>query len=230
MGVVDRKQELFEHVVRLRRVGREVPGNEDLSAVRLSLERELGETVSRRMAARVLDVSHTALGRWIASGDLPVVLSATGRVEIPVPMLIELRESVDADRADGPQRYALAPTMSRYRTAAERIRVDDLQGAERNGGHGRASARSLAYHRVVARRLRRPMVDEARHVLYRWRDQGRIDPRYADCWETVLSRPLTEIRRALIDESSEADDLRQNSPFAGMLSEAERRRIIHEVQ
>jgi hypothetical protein len=230
MGVVDRKQELFEHVLRLRRVGREVPGNEDLSAVRLSLERELGEAVSRRMAARVLGVSHTALGRWIESGDLPVVLSPAGRVEIPVPALIDLRESVDADRADGPRRYALAPTMSRYRTAAERIRGDDLKGVQRDSGHGRASARSLAYHRVLARRLRRSMVDEARHALFRWRDQGRIDPRYADRWEDVLSRPLTEIRRTLIDESSEADDLRQNSPFAGMLSEAERRRIISEVR
>jgi hypothetical protein len=230
VSVVERKQELFEHIVRLRRVGREVPGNEDIAAVRVGLERELGETVSRRMAARVLGVSHTALGRWIESGDLPVVLSATGRVEIPVPALIDLRESVDADRADGPRRYALAPTMRRHRTAAEHMRADDLKGVQDDSGHSRASARSLAYHRVVARRLRRSMVDEARHVLFRWRDQARIDPLYADRWEDVLSRPLTEIRRTLVDESPEVDDLRQSSPFAGMLSEAERRRIISEFR
>ncbi len=216
--------------MRLRRAGREAPGNEDISAVRVGLERELGETVSRRMAARVLGVSHTALGRWIDSGDLPVVLSAAGRVEIPVPALIELRESVDADRTDGPRRYALAPTMSRYRTAAEHIRSDDLKVVQDDSGHSRASARSLAYHRVIARRLRRPMVGEARHVLYRWRDQGRIDSRYADRWEDILSEPLAEIRRTLVDESPDAADLRQNSPFAGMLSEAERRRIISEVR
>jgi hypothetical protein len=230
VNVVDRKQELFEHLVRLRRAGRELPGNEDISAVRVGLERELGETVSRRMAARVLGVSHTALGRWIKSGDLPVVLSAAGRVEIPVPALLDLRESVDADRLDGPRRYALTSTMSRYRTAAERMRVDDLKAVQHDSGHSRASARSLSYHRVIARRLRRSMVDEARHVLYRWREQGRIDPRYADRWEDILIRPLPEIRRTLVDESPEADDLRQNSPFAGMLSEAERRRIISEVR
>jgi hypothetical protein len=230
VGVVDRKQELFEHIVRLRRVGRDVPGNEDISVVRLSMERELGETVSRRMAARVLGVSHTALGRWIESGDLPVVLSATGRVEIPVPALIDLRESVDADRVDGPRRYVLAPTMSRYWTAADHMHSDDLKGGQRDSGHSRASARSLAYHRVLARRLRRPMVDEARHVLYRWRAHGRIDPHYAERWEDVLRRSMPEIRRALVEESPEADDLRQNSPFAGMLSEAERRRIISEVR
>jgi hypothetical protein len=230
VSVVDRRQELFEHIVRLRRAGRETPGNEDISAVRVGLERELGETVSRRMAARVLGVSHTALGRWITSGDLPVVLSATGRVEIPVPALLDLRESVDADRVDGPRRYALTSTMSRYRTAAERMRGDDLKAAQHDSSHSRASARSLAYHRVVARRLRRSMVNEARHVLYRWREQGRIDPRYADRWKNILTRPLPEIRRTLVDESPEADDLRQNSPFAGMLSEAERRRIINEVR
>jgi hypothetical protein len=230
MGVVDRKQQQFEHIMRLRRAGRAVPGNEDIAAVRVSIERELGETVSRRLAARILGVSHTALERWIASGDLPVVYSAAGRMEVPVPALIDLRESVDGDRADGPRRYALTPTMNRHRTAAERLRVDASPEVDRAAGHGRASARGLAYHRVIARRLRRPMVDEARHILYRWREQGRIDPRYASRWEDILHRPVPEIRRALVDEGSAADDLRQNSPFAGMLSEAERRRILSEVR
>lgn len=215
--------------MRLRRAGREVLGNEEISAVRASLERELGETVSRRLAARVLGVSHTALGRWIASGDLSVVLSATGRVEIPVPALIDLRESVEADRADAPRRYALAPTMSRNRAAAERMHSDHLKSPDHTDGHGRASARSLAYHRVVARRLRRPMVDEVRHVLYRWREQGRVPAMPTGgrrCW---IGRCRPSVVR-WVEESSEADDLRQNSPFAGMLSEAERRRIVSEVR
>ncbi len=73
------------------------------------------------------------------------------------------------------------------------------------------------------------MVEEARYVLFRWRDQGRIDERYADRWEQLLNHPLSEIRRALVDESQDYDDLRQNSPFAGLLSEPERRRIVREV-
>jgi hypothetical protein len=230
MGVVDRKQQQFEHIMRLRRAGRELPGNEDIAAVRVSIERELGETVSRRMAARLLGVSHTALERWVTSGDLPVVYTAAGRVEVPVSALADLRESIDADRADGPRRYVLAPTMSRHRAAAERLHVDGSKDVDDDTGHGRASARGLAYHRVIARRLRRPMVEEARHVLYRWREQGRIDPRYASQWEDVLRRPVADIRRALVEQSPDADDLRQNSPFAGMLSEAERRRILSEVR
>jgi len=228
MGTVDRKQALFESVVRLRRAGRKLPGDRDISAVRATLERELGETVSRRFAARMLGVSHTALGHWIKAGDLPVLYSSEGRFEVPVPALLDLYEAVQAERDGTSRRYVLAPTMTRRREAARRLRIDRADVGE-HGPHGRAQARSLAYHRVLARRLRKPMVGEARHVLCRWREQGRIDPHYAERWERLLDRPLPEIRRALVDENQEADDLRQNSPFAGVLSEPERRRIVHEI-
>jgi hypothetical protein len=229
MGVVDRKQELFHNVVRLRRLGRRLPGDPDVAAVRLALERELGETVSRRLAARVLGVSHTALDRWIDRGDLPVVYSAQGRVEIPVPGLLDLYEKVEADRdAAGERRYRLTPTMKRQRDAARELRLGDRDG-DVTDSHDRAGSRSRAYHRAIAWRLRKSMVDEARYVLYRWREQNRIDPRYADRWERILDLPLSEVRHALTEDSEEADDLRQNSPFAGMLSEPERRRILSEV-
>jgi hypothetical protein len=229
MGVVDRKRELFESIVRLRRAGRRAPGDPDISAVRASLECELGETVSRRFAARVLGVSHTALGRWIKAGDLPVVYSSAGRFEIPVPALLDLYEAVQAERAEGPRRYVLAPTMARRRDAARRLRIDEAESHGERGGHDRARARGLAYHRAVARRLSRSRVAEARHVLFRWREQGRIDECYAERWERLLCEPIPEIRRALVDEGQEAEDLRQSSPFAGILSEPERRRILREI-
>lgn len=229
MGVVDRKQELFENIVRLRRAGRETTGNRDIAAVRTALERELGETVSRRLAARILGVSHTALDRWIKAGDLPVVYSSKGRVEMPVPALLDLYEAVAADRAAGRGRYVLTPTMERQRDAAQRLRVDDRKNSGERSPHDRPRARALAYHRAVARRLRKPMVEEARHVLFRWREQGRIDQLYAARWEHLLAQPVPAIRRAMVDETQEADDLRQNSPFAGLLSEPERRRIVREV-
>jgi hypothetical protein len=229
VSVVDRKQALFGNIVRLRRVGRDLPGNADVLAVRRALERELGETVSRRLAARILGVSHTALDRWIKTGDLPLVYSVQGRVEVPVPALLDLYESVEADRAVGDRRYVLAPTMARHRQAAQSLDLQSFQQDAERTDHERASARSLAYHWAVARRLRKPMVEEARHVLFRWRDQGRIDKPYADRWDQLLNMPLAEIRRALVDETQDYDDLRQNSPFAGLLSEPERRRIVREV-
>lgn len=224
MGVVERKLELLENIARLRRAARAGPSNEDISAVRVWLERELGDTVSRRLAARALGVSHTALERWITNGDVPVVYTDTGRLEIPVPSLLELCDAVARTREAGAERYVLAPTMARQRQAARRLRIDIADDSA--GGHAQASARSLAYHRVVARRLRKPMVVEAQHVLNRSRQQGRIDSRYADRWERILAGPIHEIRRVLASEGPEFDDVRQNSPFAGLLSEPERRRIL----
>lgn len=228
MGVVDRRQDLFENIARLRRVSRELPGNTDLATVRADLERQLGATVSRRLAARLLGVSHTALDRWIRAGDLPVVYSPEGRVEIPVPALLGLYEAVGAEQG---QRYVLRPTMERQREAARSLHIaDDLKGHDRSATHERAQARNLAYHRAIAQRLRRPMVNEARHTLFRWRSEGRIPDYYADRWAAILDRPIGDIRRTLVAATPEADDLRQTSPFAGLLSEPERRRILAEVR
>lgn len=146
-----------------------------------------------------------------------------------MPALLDLYESVEADRAQRNRRYVLAPIMARRRKAAESLDLQRFRRDTERTDHERARARSLAYHRAVARRLRKPMVEEARHVLFRWRAQGRIDERYAGRWEHHLNQPLPEIRRALVDESQDYDDLRQNSPFAGLLSEPERRRIVGEV-
>ncbi|HEY4996435.1 MAG TPA: hypothetical protein VII03_00485, partial [Solirubrobacteraceae bacterium] len=164
---------------------------------------------------------------WTKAGDLPVVYSASGKLEVPVPALLDLYDEVRAGGEDSP-RYTLAPAMHSRREAAERMKIDKPL-SHQSAGHDRARMRGLAYHQAVGGRLRRAMVEEARHVLFRWREQGLIDERYADRWEQLLARPIPEIRRALTVQSQEADDLRQNSPFAGALSEPERRRILREV-
>ena len=197
--------------------------------MRLALEQQLGQTVSRLLAARLLGVSHTALERWVKSGDLPVVRSSTGREEIPVPALLDLHEAVRADQAAAPGRYALASTMTRRRDAARRLRLDAGDRSRGRDGHDRARARTFAYHSAVASKLSKPMVAEARHVLFRWREEGRIDQFYAERWEELLAVPLPAIRRAITALGSDADDLRQNSPFAGALSEPERRQILAET-
>ena len=79
MSVVDRKQDLFENVVRLRRVGRDLPGNADVFAVRSALEQELGETVYRPAgrahiggqphSARSLDQGGRSSARLLSSGS-----------------------------------------------------------------------------------------------------------------------------------------------------------------
>ncbi len=226
MAIRDRRQQLFENVARLRRVGHLVPDNEDLFAVRLRLEQELGESVSRRLAAKLLGVSHTALERWIQSGDVPLVFTATGRQEVPVAALLDLYEAVRSSKTGGTVRHPLAAALRSRQQAAERLNVD---WDDPRGGYDRTHLRSLAYHHAVAGRLRKQTVADAKYVLYRWREQGRIDPVYADRWDRVLAMPLTGIRDAITAASTEADDMRQNSPFAGALTEPERRRILAEV-
>lgn len=204
----------------------------NLAAVRAYLENELGNTVSLRLAADLLGVSHTALRRWVTSGDLPTVFTPRGRTEIPIGVLLELRESVDEVRLGGHRtRHVLEPAMIEARRRAQQLEPQDLvSDLPDGGGHRPAELRSLAYHRAVALRLRRTNVDAARQRIWRWREQGQIDPGYADQWESLLAQPIDEIRRTLGEDSQRMRDLRQSSPFAGMLSEAERRRVLEAIR
>lgn len=230
MGIVERKERLFDGIIRLRRAERRMSPDEDVVSVRSMLEADLGETMSRRLTARVLGVDHKALERWINSGDLPLVHTASGRMEVPLSNTIELYEAVIASRASGTRsRHHLEPSLKAGRRRAEQMRMGDLVDAGRDDGHARADNRSLAYHRVLAKRLRRPMIDEALRLLWKWRDRNGIDERYVEQWEQVLRRPVADVRRIIGEDSQRGRDLRQNSPFAGMLSEAERRRINEEV-
>jgi hypothetical protein len=230
MGMIDRKQRLFDGITRLRRAERHAVPDQDIVAVRSMLEEDLGETMSRRLAARVLGVDHKALERWIRSGDLPVIHAASGRTEVPVAAVVTLFEAVAESRASGTRtRHHLEPALTAGRRRAKKMRPTELVGGGQGGGHARAERRSLAYHRALAGRLRRPMVDDALRLLWAWRDQNRIDPRYVEQWEGVLRRPVADVRRIIVEDSQRGRDLRQNSPFAGMLSEAERRRINDEI-
>jgi hypothetical protein len=232
MTKTERKKWLFQQIVRLRRAERANPRSRDIVAVRTELEKELGGTLSPALAAALLGVSHTALRKWIASGDVPVVVNARGRREVPVGAVVDLYESVRVERESGRRRrHMLEPSMAQARLRASSLRPRELIGARSADGdkHRLAQLRSLAYHRALARRLRRSTVDEARRVLAEWRHKEVIDSRYADEWESILDRPIREIRRILASDDPHADDLRQNSPFAGLLSEPERRRIVDEI-
>lgn len=203
-----------------------MPENEDLADVRLGLERELGETVSRRLAAKLLGVSHTALERWVKSGDVPLVLTRAGHHEVPVAVLLDLYEDVRSHAAMAVRHPLSAVLRNRHEVAAG-LSLD--WSRIRRVGADRTHRRGLAYHEAVAAHLRPQMVADARYVLYRWRSQERIDPRYAERWDRVLALPLRDIRRTITAVGADADDLRQNSPFAGALTEPERRRILAEV-
>jgi hypothetical protein len=225
------RRRILENITRLRRAERSVPGA-DVASVREDLEARLGGTVSRSLAASLLGVSHTALNNWVASGDVPVVITERGRKEIPIPTLLDLRDRVEEERHSGRRRlHVLEPAMVEARRRAARMRpVTAPAGSSQDDGpHRDPERRSLAYHRAIAPRLRRPTVEEARRRLRRWREDGRIDPRHAQAWEEVLALPMARIREAIAADDERGRDLRQNSPLAGLLSEPERRRILEAV-
>jgi hypothetical protein len=158
------------------------------------------------------------------------VITESGRKEVPVSLLLDLYEQVDRSRASGKRRlHAIEPAIQQARRRAARMRPERSVGEMREADRHRiAQRRALAYHRALAPRLRRPMLDDAIRRLGRWRREGRIDHRYALEWERLLERPVSEVRKAISRDDPVGDDLRQNSPLGGLLSEAERRRI-HET-
>ena len=228
MGPGDRERTL-ENIVRLRRAEAEAAGSE-IAEVREDLESQLGGTVPRSLAARLLGVSHTALNNWIAAGDVPVVITKRGRREIPIPAFLDLRERVAEEREAGRRKlHLLEPIMLDARHRAERMRPPGGTSGESPRSHRRPEQRALTYHRAIALRLRRPMVDQAQRKLRRWEEEGRIDPRFAVAWQEVFALPMSEIRKAITADDERGRDLRQNSPLAGLLSEPERRKIFEKT-
>lgn len=225
------RERTLENIVRLFHAEKENP-NADVAAVREDLEAQLSGTVPRSLSASLLGVSHTALNNWIAAGEIPVVISKRGRKEIPIPALLALLEQVAKARQSGRRKlHVLEPAMTEARNRAKRMRLGGVVAHSRRQSdpHRTPELRSLAYHRALAGRLRRPMVDQAERKLKRWREEGRIDPRYARRWEEVFALPMTEIRKAIAADDARGRDLRQNSPLAGLLTEPERRKILEAI-
>jgi len=214
---------LVRAIIRLRQS--ELVGAPDqVGDVREDLEDLVGPTVSRALAARVLGVSQTALDRHVSTGAVSVVLTPSGRREVPLSELVGL--AVDLVGRTG-ERHALGAVLRRRgERARRRVRGSLLPQDLPDGPHDRARVQALVLHRLVASDLDRTLVSDARRRLTRWRQGGRIDPRWAQRWEQLLAEPLPEIRRVISADTPEAADLRQSSPFAGALTPQERARAL----
>jgi hypothetical protein len=231
MPTVAESSRLIESIVRLRRAEGIPEAAADIAPVRRDLELRLGPSLSRSRAAHILGVSQTALDRWVAARQIPIVLTPHGRREVPRQFVIELREAIDELIGEGHQRHLLAKALKRRRDAASKSAgtADASQGRVRSSlpdAHRTAERRARAYHALLAERLDDRLVEEARDRIERLASAGRLHPRYAECWRALLARPIGEISAAIAADSQEGRDLRQNSPFAGVLNEQERRRII----
>ena len=94
--------------------------------------------------------------------------------------------------------------------------------------HRLAEERSLALHREVARRLReRPeLLDAARERVRSWLESGCVSQYWAEAWNDVLEGTLDDVIAVITDSSQRPRDLRQSSPFAGVLDPRKRWEIL----
>jgi hypothetical protein len=97
-------------------------------------------------------------------------------------------------------------------------------------GHERLDRRSLELHRRIARKIQESpeLIEIARDNLERWSAaSGRSQP-YWDAWREILERPLAEVLELMQRDDERMTALRQATPFAGILSPAERWAVYEE--
>ena len=98
----------------------------------------------------------------------------------------------------------------------------------RYSDHRVLDARSLAMHCKIAQKFSREpeILEIARKNLARWQQKSAgVSPRYLEAWPEILKRPWSEIAGFITSMSQEATRLRSSSPFAGVLTHRERKRI-----
>jgi excisionase family DNA binding protein len=96
----------------------------------------------------------------------------------------------------------------------------------------RDQERSLWLHRAVAGRLAldpEPTLARARGNLNRWRQvhPAGMTAWWLDQWQDVLDEGIDVVFEVLTSAAPRAVELRQNSPFAGVLPAAERRAALN---
>jgi len=93
--------------------------------------------------------------------------------------------------------------------------------------HSRLDERSLAMHQLIAAKVQADpaLLDKARENVRRWRARDGSPNLALAEWEQILNSPVNQVAQFLAERSERATRLRQSSPFAGILSEAERRTI-----
>lgn len=94
--------------------------------------------------------------------------------------------------------------------------------------HRIIEARSLAMHCLIARKIAADpaLLDVARRNVKAWSARyGDSPPRALEEWRAILERSWPEITAIITDAGETGARLRQSSPFAGVLTATERRRV-----
>jgi hypothetical protein len=94
--------------------------------------------------------------------------------------------------------------------------------------HRVLEARSLAMHAVIAQKIDRDpgLMDIPRRNLARWTARWNgSPPAWLQQWQQILTQPWPVVAALITELSERATRLRQSSPFPGVLTSLERKRI-----
>lgn len=131
------------------------------------------------------------------------------------------------------------PTIALYESGEKSPSVSTLQrlaeslGFELAVGYvpmlTREDRRSLAYHHAIAKVLRQnppTVIQRAKRALARMHKDHPHAVELLDQWQTWLDLPIDELIASILDPGVTARDMRQLTPFAGVLNAGERMRIL----
>ena len=134
------------------------------------------------------------------------------------------------------QAQTAAERMRRYRARQRAAglrpvtRMQAVMGIAPEGGlkHRVIEARSLAMHCLAAQKIasQPKLLDKVKKTLDAWLTRyGMNVPRALEEWQAILRRPWPEVAWFMTDAGERATRLRQSTPFAGVLTAIERKRI-----
>jgi hypothetical protein len=112
-----------------------------LQLAEVRLRNELGGSVPKSVAARVLGISGPALERWVDARRLPAVQRPGGREEIDAEVLLDLAVEVEALRESGWRRRVVAEALGRLERRGlprRRLRPNE-SAAELRAGYSAAT-------------------------------------------------------------------------------------------
>lgn len=116
--------------------------------------------------------------------------------------------------------------------AHRRIRRSDIDALLEGRTMTNEQRKQLWMHQaMLTHLLTRPeeVMGLARENIRRWSSMHRADGRtveYLREWDSILTQGLEETVDTILSTSPRARELRQNSPFAGVLNEAERMQAL----
>jgi hypothetical protein len=130
--------------------------------------------------------------------------------------------------AERMRRYRARQKAAGLKAVASWAPRADAQAPGVFSSHRVLEARSLALHCLIAQKIMADpsLIDIARRNVAAWRKKVvGAEPLYLAEWQRILARPWPQVAGLITEQSENATRLRQSSPFAGVLSTAERRRI-----